>query len=153
GLSGGAGTHAFLIGCARFDDDRGLVTKQFLLTRPADERPLLDLVAAEIADAGALVSFNGKSFDAPMLEPRYLFHRLDWPGEGVPHVDALHPARRFWPGDCSLVALERQKLGARRVADVPQAEIPARYFHFVRTGDARPLVAVLEHNRRDLLTL
>jgi uncharacterized protein YprB with RNaseH-like and TPR domain len=153
GLNGGAGTHVFLIGIARFDDDRAFVTKQFLMTRLADERPLLDCVAAELLDAGALVSFNGKSFDAPMLETRYLFHRLEWPGDGVPHVDALHPARRFWPGDCSLVALERQTLGARRVGDVPQTQIPARYFHFLRTGDARPLAAVLEHNRIDLLTL
>jgi hypothetical protein len=71
----------------------------------------------------------------------------------VPHVDALHPARRFWPGDCSLGALERELLGVRRAGDVAQAEIPARYFQFVRSGDARPLGAVLEHNRLDLLTL
>ena len=153
GLSGGAGTHAFLVGCARFDGDGAFVTTQFLLTRPAHERLLLDTVAGELGGAGALVSFNGKSFDAPMLETRYLFHRLDWSVAGIPHVDALHPARRFWPGDCSLGALERQVLGTRRRGDVPQAEIPARYFQFVRTGDARPLAAVLEHNRLDLLTL
>jgi len=153
GLNGGAGTHAFLVGCARFDPDRSFVTKQFLLTRPAHERTLLDVVAGELGAAGALVSFNGKSFDAPMLDTRYLFHRVDWSVAGIPHVDALHPARRFWPGDCSLAALERQTLGARRRGDVPQAEIPARYFQFVRTGDARPLAAVLDHNRLDLLTL
>lgn len=153
GLNGGAGTHAFLVGCARFDADRSFVTTQFLLTRPAHERTLLDLVSGELGGAGALVSFNGKSFDAPMLETRYLFHRVDWSVAGMPHVDALHPARRFWPGDCSLVALERQRLGVRRRGDVPQTEIPARYFQFVRSGDARPLAAVLEHNRLDLLTL
>jgi len=153
GLSGGAGTHAFLVGCGRFDTDRSFVTRQFLLTRHGHERTLLDTVAGELADAGALVSFNGKSFDAPVLETRYLFHRLDWPVAQLPHVDALHPARRFWPGDCSLLALERQQLGARRRGDVAQAEIPARYFQFVRTGDARPLAAVFEHNRLDLLTL
>lgn len=153
GLSGGAGTHAFLVGCARFDADRAFVTTQFLLTQPAHERTLLGVVAEELGGAGALVSFNGKSFDAPMLDTRYLFHRVDWSVAGIPHVDALHPARRFWPGDCSLAALERQMLGARRRGDVPQAEIPARYFQFVRSGDARPLAGVLEHNRLDLLTL
>ena len=153
GLSGGAGTHAFLVGCARFDANRAFVTKQFLLTLPSHERTLLNVVAEELGGAGALVSFNGKSFDAPMLDTRYLFHRVDWSVAGIPHVDALHPARRFWPGDCSLVALERQMIGARRRGDVPQAEIPARYFQFVRSGDARPLAAVLEHNRLDLLTL
>ena len=206
GLSGGAGTLAFLVGCAWFEGDGSFVTRQFLLARHADERMLLEAVAAELARAGALVSFNGKSFDAPLLEGRYLFHRLSWVGGGVPHVDVLHPARRFWksavarpfPLDgargrqscdrgaaasapealrraspeldgssierrwespalhgegCSLQALERQIVGARRVGDVPGSEIPGRYFQFVRSGDARPLEAVLEHNRLDLLTL
>src|SRR5205807_4589491 len=80
----------------------------------------------------------------------------------LPHVDVLHPARRFWkrdPGDgdeslgCSLIALEGRILGARRVGDVPGFEIPERYFQFLRSGDARPLAAVLEHNRLDLVSL
>ena len=152
GLSGGAGTHAFLVGCGWFDQDR-FVTRQFLMTKYADERALLETVAGELAHAGALVTFNGKSFDAPVLETRYLFHRLAWVGDRIPHIDALHPARRFWPGDCSLVALERLVVRARRAGDVSGFEIPARYFQFVRSGNPRPLVAVLEHTRLDLLTL
>lgn len=153
GLSGGAGTHAFLVGCGWFDEDR-FVTRQFIMTRYADERPMLETVAREIGRAGALVSFNGKSFDAPVLETRYLFHRLRWIGGEVPHIDVLHPARRFWKRDeCSLVALEQQLLGHRRSGDVPGFEIPARYFQFVRSGDAGPLAAVLQHNRLDLLSL
>jgi uncharacterized protein YprB with RNaseH-like and TPR domain len=181
GLSGGAGTHAFLVGCGWFDDDGGFVTRQFVMTRYRDERALLATVAGELSRAGALVSYNGKSFDAPVLETRYMFHRLEWAAGRLPHLDVLHPARRFW-GDasagpatarlqraradagapreirdgmssCSLVALERQVLGARRIGDVPGFEIPARYFQFVRSGDARPLAAVLEHNRLDLLSL
>ena len=156
GLSGGAGTHAFLIGCGRFDEGGGFVTRQYVMTRYADERPMLATVAAELTHTGALVSFNGKSFDAPVLETRYLFHRLEWAAGGLPHLDVLHPARRFWgtaTTSCSLVALEQQVLGAWRQGDVPGFEIPARYFQFVRSGDARPLVAVLEHNRLDLLSL
>jgi hypothetical protein len=129
-------------------------------------------VAAELARAGALVSFNGKSFDAPMLEGRYLFHRIAWRGREMPHLDVLHPARRFWKapasaarafslggargGDdasCSLQSLERQLVGLRRQGDVSGFEIPALYFQFVRSGAAAPLGAVLEHNRLDLLTL
>ncbi len=174
GLSGGAGTLAFLVGCAWFEGDGSFLTRQFLLTRHADERMFLETVAAELARAGALVSFNGKSFDAPLLEGRYLFHRLAWRGREMPHVDVLHPARRFWkprvarpfhggdrgtespalPGEgCSLQALERQIVGARRTGDVPGFEVPGRYFQFVRSGDAGPLEGVLEHNRLDLLTL
>ena len=102
GLSGGAGTLAFLVGCAWFDAEGSFVTRQFLLARHADERALLEAVAAELGRAGALVSFNGKSFDAPLLEGRYLFHRLAWRGRELPHVDVLHAARRFWkPRDSS----------------------------------------------------
>jgi uncharacterized protein YprB with RNaseH-like and TPR domain len=166
GLNGGAGTLAFLVGCGWFDGDGSFVTRQFLLTRFQDERLLLEQVAAELAAAGALVSFNGKSFDAPLLETRFLFHRLEWIGGRLPHVDVLHPARRFWtPGQvavaqpfraassCSLQTLERQIVGARRSGDIPGFQIPARYFQFIRSGDAAPLRAILEHNRLDLLTL
>ena len=158
GLSGGAGTYAFLVGCAWFDEGGAFATRQFVLTRLPDERSLLAAVAVDLARAGALVSFNGKSFDAPLLETRYLYHRLPWIGAGLPHLDVLHPARRFWRDDesmasCSLVALERQVLGARRRGDVPGIEIPARYFQFIRSGDAGPLAPVLEHNRLDLLSL
>ncbi len=154
GLSGGAGTHAFLVGCGSFESSGAFVTRQFLMTGYADERSMLATVAGELSRAGALVSFNGKSFDAPVLETRYLFHRLAWPGNALAHVDVLHPARRFWgEGECSLAALERQLLGVRRAGDVPGFEIPARYFQFIRSGDAAPLAAVLEHNRLDLLSL
>ncbi|MGH9140172.1 MAG: ribonuclease H-like domain-containing protein, partial [Vicinamibacterales bacterium] len=179
GLSGGAGTLAFLVGCGWFDRDGSFITRQFLLARQADERVLLEAVAGELARAGALVSFNGKSFDAPLLEGRYLFHRIAWSGRDMPHVDVIHSARRFWkPRDrgthgmresrpfaasafnagrtgegCSLQTLERQVIGARRHGDVPGFEIPGRYFQFVRSGDPAPLEPVLEHNRLDLLTL
>ena len=163
GLSGGAGTHVFLVGCATFDADGSFLVRQFMLTSPACEKPMLASVGSALSSAGALVSFNGKSFDAPVLETRYLFHRLEWDGRRVPHLDVLHPARRFWGSrapqplanatDCSLVSLERHVLGASRRGDIPGIEIPARYFQFLRSGDARPLVPVLEHNRLDLLTL
>jgi uncharacterized protein len=165
GLNGGAGTHVFLVGCGWFTSDGGFATRQFLLTRFEDECHLLRAVTTELERAGALVSFNGKSFDAPLLETRFLLHRLEWVGARLPHVDVLHPARRFWRDDaggaasvpqgsnCSLVALEQRLLGTRRKNDVAGGEIPARYFRFVHTGDARPLIPVLEHNRLDLLTL
>jgi uncharacterized protein len=166
GLSGGAGTYVFLVGCGGFTADGAFATRQFLLTRFEDECRLLRAVSNELEKAGALVSFNGKSFDAPVLETRFLFHRLDWNGARLPHLDVLHPARRFWGPDegaaaggdrqgsnCSLLTLERRLLALGRKDDVAGFEIPSRYFRFVRTGDVRPLAAVLEHNRLDLLTL
>ncbi len=170
GLAGGAGTYPFLVGCGAFDDEGAFVTRQYLLVRFSDEPVMLEAVAAEIGRAGALVSFNGKSFDAPLLETRFLFHRRSWVGEGLPHIDVLHPARQFWgpsaadrheeradptpsTAGCSLRELEEHVLGADRVGDVSGYQIPERYFRFVRTGDVRPLAVVLDHNRLDLMSL
>ena len=115
---------------------------------------------------GALCTFNGRTFDVPLIETRFMFHRVPCPLDGVPHLDMLHPARRMWrqrplatgtpdPDDssCSLSVLEKQIAGVHRVGDVPGYEIPSRFFQFVRDGDARPLEAVLEHNRLDLISL
>jgi uncharacterized protein len=179
GLSGGAGTYAFLVGCGWFEGTGAFLTRQYMLVRLADESSLLNSVALELAPAGLLVSFNGKSFDASLLESRFLYHRLDWFGARLPHLDMLHVARRFWGGGgaptttraeqrsalrttasgeshepgCSLLALERHILGTCRRGDVAGFEIPSRYFHFLRTGDTSSLRSVLEHNRLDLLTL
>ena len=159
GLSGGAGTYAFLVGCGWFDADGGVRHRAApdgrLRRRAVDARTSWPTSSSR---AGALVTFNGKSFDAPVLETRYLFHRLESPCAALPHVDLLHPARRFWGRRQrgGLLARRRSKsrcLGVRRAGDVPGFEIPARYFQFVRSGDPRPLAGVLEHNRLDLLSL
>ena len=162
GLAGGAGTQAFLVGCACLDRD-GFSVRQFLLPGYEHERALLAEMSAWAAERGAIVTFNGRSFDVPLIETRYLFHRQPFPLEGRPHVDMLHPARRLWrargesegasEASCSLGTLEKLIAGVHRVGDVPGFEIPSRYFRFVRDGDARPLEAVLEHNRLDLVSL
>ena len=162
GLSGGAGTQAFLVGCGAFDDG-AFRTRQFFLTAYPAERAMLGAVARRLAEAGALVTFNGKTFDLPIVETRYLFHRMAPPHTGLPHLDLLHPARRLWQsrneaepggeGSCALGVLETAILGVRREGDVPGFDIPPRYFHYIRSGDAGPLEAVFEHNRLDLLSL
>ena len=164
GLAGGAGTQAFLVGCAIVEDG-GLRVRQFLLPGFEHERALLLMVAAWMAQPCTLVSFNGRSFDVPLLETRYLLHRLPYPLSTMPHLDMLHPARRLWkerpaiagpPLDedsCKLSVLERHLAGYHRVGDVGGFDIPSRYFRFVRDGNAHPLEAVLEHNRLDLISL
>jgi uncharacterized protein len=163
GLSGGAGTLAFLVGCGYFDLGAFQV-RQFLLTSHAAERALLTAVAEFFDDADLIVTYNGKTFDVPVMETRWMFHRLRMPLADVPHFDMLHPARRLWRsragagGDieeagCRLSTLEQTLFDVRRVGDVPGAEIPGRFFNFIRTGDPRPLEPVLEHNRLDLVSL
>jgi len=184
GLAGGAGTIAFLVGCAWFDDCVLHVRQLFLASHTA-ERALLEALVDLASSARLLVSYNGKSFDLPLIETRFLFNRMEPPFAAVPHLDMLHAARRLWrptegmvndsslpggpvrrsrdsgeggspeeaPTGCRLSVLERSICGHDREGDVPGFEIPARYFHYVRTGDARPLAAVVEHNRLDLLSL
>lgn len=171
GLSGGAGTYAFLVGFGFFEDG-GFRTRQYFLRGFGEERALLGAVEAEVGEeAGAgpavLLTYNGRAFDVPLIETRYQMHRLRSPFGGMPHVDMLFAARRLWkrrqpaapfgtddpPGSCSLTAIERDILGLERDNDVPGWEIPARYFGYARTGDARGLEAVLEHNRLDLVSL
>jgi uncharacterized protein YprB with RNaseH-like and TPR domain len=163
GLSGGAGTVAFLVGCGYFDLGAFQV-RQFLLTSHASERALLSAVAQFFDGADLIVTYNGKTFDVPVMETRWMFHRLEMPLDGVPHFDMLHPARRLWrmragtggereDSGCRLSALEHALFDVTRVGDVPGFEIPGRFFHFLRSGDPRPLEPVLEHNRLDLVSL
>jgi len=159
GLAGGAGTYAFLVGCAWYQDG-GLRVRQFFLSSFSAERALLEAVAETADSCGAVVTYNGKSFDLPLMETRFVLHRLETPFVGVAHVDMLHHARRLWrredpagDGGCGLGALEESLCGHVREGDVPGFQIPARYFHFVRSGDARGLAAVMEHNRLDLVSL
>ena len=161
GLSGGAGTLAFLVGCGYFDIGAFQV-RQFLLTSHSGERALLAAVADFFDGADLIVTYNGKTFDVPVMETRWMFHRMEMPLDGVPHFDMLHPARRLWKnraGDgyedagCRLSTLERTLFDVRRTGDVPGFDIPARFFGFVRSGDPRPLEPVLEHNRIDLVSL
>jgi uncharacterized protein YprB with RNaseH-like and TPR domain len=162
GLSGGAGTVAFLVGCGFFDAGAFQV-RQFLLTSHTAERALLSAVAEFFDDADLIVSYNGKTFDIPVMETRWLFHRMELPLDGVAHFDTLHAARRLWTtrahadaasdGVCRLATLERVLFDVKRVGDVAGFEIPSRFFKFLRSGDPRPLEPVLEHNRLDLVSL
>jgi uncharacterized protein YprB with RNaseH-like and TPR domain len=159
GLSGGAGTVAFLVGIGFFENG-AFRTRQFLLPGFASERALLHAVAECLGDAGCLVTYNGKTFDLPVMETRWLFHRQPLAWTDLTHLDMLHVSRRLWRarGDdpeasCRLVFLERDLFGVERVGDVPGIEIPGRYFDYIRYGDAELLEPVLHHNRLDLLSL
>jgi hypothetical protein len=164
GLSGGAGTLAFLVGCGWFTDE-GFEVRQFFVAAPSGERPMLSALARVFDDASLVVTYNGRTFDVPLMETRWAFHRTEAPTADLPHFDMLPPARRLWSRrdrtgaaldeweGCSLAAIERRVLQFHRVADVPGFEIPARYFHFLRSGDASVIEGVLEHNRHDLVSL
>jgi uncharacterized protein YprB with RNaseH-like and TPR domain len=162
GLSGGAGTLAFLAGCGWFDAGGDFVVRQFFLASPSGEREMLERLGEVFGEASLVVTYNGRTFDVPFMETRWAFHRSTPPTEDLPHFDMLPSARRLWgerdrnaaeSEGCSLSALERRVLGFHRHGDIPGFEIPARYFQFLRTGDMATVEAVLEHNRHDLISL
>jgi uncharacterized protein len=153
GLSGGAGTVAFLVGLAWWDG-RTLVLEQLLVRSLGEEAPMLARVRERLAAASMIVTFNGKSFDMPLLRTRFVMARMD-PPPSPPHLDLLHIARRVHGKRraCRLVSIERDVLGFERHDDVPSGDVSACYLHFLRTGDTRAMLGVIEHNAWDVLAM
>jgi uncharacterized protein YprB with RNaseH-like and TPR domain len=158
GLAGGTGTIAFLVGIAWWEHgiERSLVLEQFLVRALGEEAPMLERVRERVESASLLVTFNGKSFDMPLLRTRFVMARMTAPAE-PPHLDLLHVARRVHgkriQQGCRLVALEREVLGFERADDVESSDVGACYWHFLRTGDARSLLGVVEHNAWDVIAM
>jgi uncharacterized protein YprB with RNaseH-like and TPR domain len=151
---GGVGTLAFLVGLAAFDEGE-LVVEQLLLRTPAEEASLLHHVRERIERASLVVTFNGKAFDVPTLESRYVMNRMPVPARR-PHLDLLHVARRLHrarTGSSTLKSIEAEVLGFVRDADIDGGEVAPRYTHFLRTGDASVLEAVIEHNSWDVVSM
>jgi uncharacterized protein YprB with RNaseH-like and TPR domain len=157
GLAGGTGTYAFLIGLAWWDAG-GLQIEQILMRDFAEEHSLLQELSQRVAERPVLVTFNGKSFDWPLLENRFTMTRSIAVPKLLAHLDLLHPARALWKlrlGSVRLVELERHvldapRLGWHRENDVASALIPQYYFDYLRGGPAEPLAGVVRHNQMDL---
>jgi len=155
GLAGGSGTCAFLVGIGRITPE-GFRVRQFFMRDYCEEASLLDAVARHLAPFRVLITYNGKTFDQPLLETRYRLNRSRPPFGALEHLDLLHGARRLWKlrfESCRLVDLESQVLGFERAGDVPGALIPYLYFEYLRTHRAARLLPVFHHNATDILTL
>ncbi len=154
GLAGGTGTLAFLVGVASFVN-RSLRLEQLFLADPGAERALLCSLAAKLSHAGAYVTFNGRSFDLPLLRSRFVLARLPPPPD-LPHLDLLHVARRIYGSRvtrCTLTTLERDVLGFYRTEDIPGADVPERYLRFLHEDDRGGILPVVTHNTWDILAL
>jgi len=152
---GGAGAIAFLLGMAWFDGEGRLHVEQLLLRGPGDEPALLDALTERLAQTELLVSYNGKAFDWPLLKGRYVMNRRKIPAD-LPHLDLLHIGRRLHRarlGACRLKTLESEVLGFERGIDVDGGDVPARYAHFLRTGDEEALREVVDHNAWDVVSM
>lgn len=155
GLSGGAGTVAFLAAFGSLRTDGSLSVRQYFMDDYPYERALVAAMSDEFAKASAVVSYNGSSFDLPLYAVRRAMAGLG-PAPSPPHADALHAARRLWRRsmpDCSLGCLEAGILGVRRVGDIPGSEVPAVWFDFLRSGRTERLGRVFSHNEQDIASL
>lgn len=154
GLSGGAGTVAFLVGVG-YIQEGALTIEQFFMRDYSDEGALLTLLAGRMEAFECAVTFNGRTFDLPLLRARFTLNRM----RSLPELfdlDLLHPARRAWKlriESCRLTNIEEKILGMHRENDLPGAEVPERYFSFLKTGDMALVDDIIRHNRQDIATL
>jgi uncharacterized protein len=155
GLAGGSGTCAFLVGIGRITPE-GFRLKQYFMRDFEDEASQLAAIAADLEDAETLVTYNGKSFDVPLLETRYRMKRARTPFSWMGHLDLLFGARRLWRlrlESCKLTQLESQVLGFERDGDIPGSMIPQVYFDYLRFRSPERLKPIFEHNALDIVTL
>lgn len=156
GLSGGTGTYVFLVGVGFFDGDTFRL-QQFFMRDVTEEPAMLCLVGDLLDRFEAVVSFNGRAFDLPLLNTRFTLARQPRRLTRAPHLDLLKPSRRLWHRrleSCSLGSLEQMALGVHRAEeDVPGWLVPRLYFDYIQTGDASELAGVFYHNVVDVLSM
>ncbi len=157
GLSGGAGVIPFNIGMGYYRNDKFMVGQYFLGEMAEEERMIQELAEFfKEMDFQSVVTYNGKSFDIPLLETRFILHRQPFPLSDLPHLDFLYPARRLWSHkyeSCRLFHLALNVVQAGRTEDIPSAEIPWRYSQYLQTGNYDLIEPILYHNQEDILSL
>lgn len=152
GLAGGTGTYAFMVGLAWWEEDR-FVTEQYFMRNHGEEPSMLSGLLERFSRRAVLVTYNGRSFDWPLLQTRFQMCRLGPAPAPSAHLDFLHPARQLWRlcfPSVALEQLERHVLRLERGGDIPSEAIPQRYFDFIRGGPPEPVVEIFHHNLMDL---
>jgi uncharacterized protein YprB with RNaseH-like and TPR domain len=155
GLAGGTGTYPFLLAFAFFEEKQLKVNQYFLPDYGKELEGFLDL-QKNLANKSILVSYNGKSFDYPLLRNRFILNRIDDPFHSYQHLDLLHFARRLWKNkltSCALVNIEQEIFGYQRWQDIESPLIPYVYFEFLRDGKLADIKRVISHNLQDVLSL
>lgn len=155
GLSGGAGTLAFLVGVGTIEAHE-LIVRQYLMRDYDEEVFVLQHTQQHLRACRTLITYNGRSFDMPLLSSRFIMQRMPMDVSALPHADLLHTARRVWKlrlQRCTLAALEEHIFHEPRQDDLPGAEVPQRYFQYLKTHNLALLDDILRHNAQDIATL
>lgn len=157
GLSGGTGTIPFNVGMGYYKDDKFWVVQYFLGDLAEEEHMIQEMAQFFTAmNFQSLVTYNGKNFDLPLLETRFILYRQPFPLSGLPHLDFMYPARNLWRhkyDNCRLSYLAKEVVQTGRTEDIPSAEVPWRYFQYLQTGNYDLVEPVLYHNQEDILSL
>jgi len=146
---------AFLVGAGYVEGD-AFVVEQFLMRDYADEPEQLARLADLMDRFDCVCTFNGRTFDMPLLEARFTMNRMRARWRDMEDLDLLPPSRRTWKlrlGSCRLSQLEERVMGFSRVDDLPGRDVPQRYFDYLKTGDMDLLSDILRHNEQDIVTL
>ena len=161
GLRHGAGVYAFVVGVGFYEaSSSSFMVRQFVLDEPSSEQAMLHALTEHIDRFAFLASFNGKSYDLTVLVSRLIAQRFYTRRECDlklrPHLDLVHLCRTLYRGcwaDSKLQTLERNALGFERSDDVPGSLVPSCWYHYLRTGDSRPVAEVVKHNLYDVLSM
>lgn len=152
---GGTGTVAFLVGVGSLTDS-GFQVRQYFLPDFPDEAAMLEEVRTEFREDTVIVSYNGKTFDMPILRDRMIIQRVERHLEAADHIDLLHAARKLFRlrlGSCTLGNIEREVLSFYRTDDIPGELVPGIYFNWLATSDTELLDKVVQHNLYDIVSL
>ena len=155
GLGVGTGNVPFMVGLA-YSKDGAFYVEQMLIRHPAEERAMIAYLTQKLPSYSHLVTYNGRTFDWPVLHNRFIlngFRHFTW--EPI-HIDLLHPSRSVWRNtltSCKLSHVEEERLGITRIDDVPGSLAPAIYFQYLADGQPEPLFGVFQHNETDMLSL
>jgi len=152
---GGPGTYIFLVGLGYLEDD-AFVVRQHFIRSPDEEPAMLREIAETLPQWPTMTTFNGASFDLPLLRARMKAHEITMDLSNVLHCDLLYGARRLWQWqlpNCRLQTLEEHVLDFKRQGDVPSAAVPGMYFDYLDSGDLASLDGVFHHNVLDIISL
>lgn len=155
GLAGGNGTVAFLVGVGRIIGE-SFVVRQFLLNDYHQETSMLNEFVASLKGAKAIVTYNGKSFDAPLIKTRSILNRIELELDKYKHYDLLHACRRVYStriNRCKLTDIEEKILDIKRIDDIHGSDIPEIFFRYLKYKERQMLDKVVEHNLYDILAL
>ncbi|MDP5274074.1 ribonuclease H-like domain-containing protein [Chengkuizengella axinellae] len=155
GLGIGTGNVPFMLGIGYYTKEE-FVVEQLFIRNPSEELAMLTYMNEKFQQFTHLVSYNGKTFDLPLLKNRFVLHRKTYEGEHLEHLDLLYPARSLWRNTlttCKLSYVEHQRLGIHRVDDVPGSMAPTLYFKYLSEKDPNIMADVFRHNEIDIVTL